>query len=797
MSVFSLQSLKKALINLLQKLSLKYKIYLGIATSLIVWFWLCLPSTLFNDPYSTVIVDKNSALLGAKIADDKQWRFPQLDSVPKKFKTCIIEFEDRHFYHHPGVNLFSIIRSLKENIKAGEVVQGGSTITMQCIRLSRKGKSRTYREKLVEMILAVRLELSYSKEEILNMYASHAPFGGNIVGLEAAAWRYYGRSPFQLSWAEAATLAVLPNAPSLIHPGKNREKLLEKRNRLLKSLFEDEKIDEETLQLALLEPIPDKPHSLPQSAYHLLMRMDRKHMNNTIHKTTIDNELQKKVLRIVKRHHQTLKTNEVRNAAAIVIEIETGNVLAYVGNVGTKGFGDHVDILTSPRSTGSILKPFLYACMNDAGEILPTMLVADIPTQLQGFSPENYDKNFDGAVPAKRALARSLNIPAVQMLKKYGYVRFKQQLTDLGMTTLNHDAGHYGLALILGGAEGSLWDIAGMYASCSRVLNHYTLYNGKYNAEDIHAPNLIANIKEKEVSLSSGSVVSAAGVWLTYQALLEVNRPEEDGNWEAFSSSQRIAWKTGTSFGYRDAWAVGTTSKYVVGVWCGNADGEGRPGLVGVKAAAPIMFDIFNLLPKSAWFDPPYDEMREIAVCRQSGHRKGQYCTETDSIWVHQNGLRVSACPYHKLVHLDKTQTWQVSSKCESASEMVHIPWFVLPPVQEWYYKRKNPFYKTLPPYRSDCIEAKRSSVMDFIFPKYNSRVYIPTELNNQKGEVVLEAAHRNKNATIYWHLDGIFIGTTTDVHQMAVSPNYGKHTVVIVDDDANSVSRSFEVVSE
>lgn len=787
-------------LNLLTKLNnlpLKRKLLILTSTILLIWFWNSLPSPLFKEPFSTVILDKNNKLLGAKIARDKQWRFPESDSIPQKFKTCILQFEDRYFYKHPGINLGSIFRALKENIKAGEVVQGGSTITMQTIRLSRKGQKRTYYEKFIEIILAIRTEISYSKDKILKMYVSHAPFGGNIVGLDAASWRYYGRPASQLSWAESATLAVLPNAPSLIHPGKNREKLLAKRNRLLKSLNKAGKIDDETYRLSLLEPLPDKPHPLPQDAYHLLMRIDRKHQKSAVFKTTIDGELQKKINRIAKRHHQILKSNKINNVAAIVIEVETGNVISYIGNIGTKGSGEHVDIITSPRSTGSVLKPFLYAFMTDAGEISPNMLVPDIPTHLRGFSPENYNKTFDGAVPAKRALARSLNIPSVQLLKEYGLVPFRQQLCDLGMTTLTKPANHYGLSIILGGSEGSLWDLSGMYASCSRILNNYYKLNGKYKLSDIHSPILLKSKKRKESGLSSGGKISAGAIWLTYKALLDVGRPDDDENWEAFSSSQRVAWKTGTSFGSRDAWAIGTTSKYVVGVWCGNADGEGRPGLVGVKSAAPIMFDIFNLLPKSQWFEPPYDELRKIPLCKQSGHRLSQYCTDSAFTWVHQNTLRLNPCKYHKLIHLDSTLKWQVSSKCEKVSEIVSVPWFILPPVQEYYYKRKNPLYKTLPPVRDDCIGLKKQKVMEFVFPKYHSKVYIPNTLDGRKEKVVLEAAHRDKSALIHWHLDGIFIGTTSDVHQMAVSPGYGKHTIVIVDEKANSMVKNFEVISE
>ena len=222
-------------------------------------FWFCLPEPLFNDPTSTVIVDRQRRLLGAKIADDGQWRFPLKEEVSEQFETCIVQFEDQYFYSHPGINPVSIVRALIQNIRSGEVVSGGSTLSMQVIRLSRKYKSRTVIEKVIEMVLALRLELRYTKHEILALYAAHAPFGGNVVGLEAASWRYYGRPSSQLSWAECATLAVLPNAPSLIYPGKNHQLLLDKRNRLLSKLKEKGLLNNTDYELAIVEPLPDKP----------------------------------------------------------------------------------------------------------------------------------------------------------------------------------------------------------------------------------------------------------------------------------------------------------------------------------------------------------------------------------------------------------------------------------------------------------------------------------------------------------------------------------------------------------
>ena len=387
---------------------------------LLVAYYFCLPKHLFKDPTATVITSNKNELLGALIADDGQWRFPENDSVPDKFKTCIIAFEDEYFYNHPGFNLISIFKALKENIDSGEIKRGGSTITQQVIRLSRKGKQRTYWEKFKEIILATRLEFRHNKDEILALYASHAPFGGNVVGLDAASWRYFNRNSEDLSWAESATLAVLPNAPSLIYPGKNQTQLLNKRNRLLKKLLENQTIDSLTYNLSISEGLPQKPYPLPQIAPHLMQTIAKNNKGQRI-KTSVNKNLQQQTNSIVFNHYNTLKQNEIYNISVLILDVKTRKVLTYVGNAPTdKNHQNSVDIINKPRSTGSILKPFLYAAMLDAGDILPNTLVADVPTQFGDYSPENFNKEFDGAVPAKRALSRSLNVPAVRMLQDFG-----------------------------------------------------------------------------------------------------------------------------------------------------------------------------------------------------------------------------------------------------------------------------------------------------------------------------------------------------------------------------------------
>ncbi len=597
-------------------------------------YYFSIPRTLFKEPYSTVIESKEGELLGAKIARDGQWRFPAQDSVPDKFKKCIVYFEDEYFYKHPGFNPGAMVNAFKQNRKAGKVVRGGSTLTQQVIRLSRKGKNRTYFEKLIEIILATRLELGYSKNEILEMYAAHAPFGGNVVGLEMASWRYFGVQSNQLSWAENAVLAVLPNAPSLIYPGKNQIKLLNKRNRLLLKLHEEGIIDKQTYELSIEEPLPQKPYDLPQIAPHLLQRV-AKNEEGTRVKTTIDYALQNRVNQIARYYYNQYKQNEVHNLAILVIDVQNRNVISYVGN--SPADADHqkdVDIIDAPRSTGSILKPLLYGAMLDDGELLPNTLVADIPTQISGYTPQNFNLTFDGAVPAHRALSRSLNIPAVLMLQEFGVNKFYEELQKFKLKNINKTPDHYGLSLILGGAESNLWDLCRTYANLSSTVNYYTKNNSKYRTNEFTELNYKNDfIPDFGSETDQKNILGAGSIWLTYNAMEEVNRPEGDEAWKFYDSSLKIAWKTGTSFGNRDAWAIGTNSRYVVGIWVGNATGEGRPTLTGVTSAAPILFDVFNLLPRQRWFDTPYKDLEEVEVCRLSGYLAKDNCPKIKQ-WV-------------------------------------------------------------------------------------------------------------------------------------------------------------------
>ncbi|MGY3214758.1 penicillin-binding protein 1C [Mucilaginibacter sp. HD30] len=773
-----------------------------IGLVLLSLFWFCLPKKLFNAPTSFVIDDSNGQLLGAAIAADGQWRFPYNQQVPDKFKACIMAFEDKRFEHHWGFDPLAFGRAIKQNIKARHVVSGGSTLTMQVIRLSTR-QNRTFWQKSLEIVKAMRLELTYSKAEILALYSSNAPFGSNVVGLDAASWRYFGRGPDKLSWGEMAALAVLPNSPSLVHPGKNRLILLRKRNKLIDKLAQQKTIDATTAMLAKLEPVPDKPVPLPRLAPHLLQRFRVDNMatgqNGGRVKTSINGVLQQNVADIVERHHQLLKGNNIRNAAAIVLDVETGQTLAYVGNINhpeNLDMESDVDVIAAPRSPGSTLKPILYAAMLHDGLILPNSLIPDIPTQIAGYHPQNFDLGYDGAVPASKALSRSLNIPAVKMLVQYKYERLHSLLRKMGMTTLTQPADHYGLSLILGGSENNLWELSGAYADMARVLTHYNKNKGQYDANDYHPP-VYTTLQQPDKQLEKGGLLNAASIYYTFQAMEEVMRPGDELLWQQFSSTQRIAWKTGTSFGFRDGWAIGVTPRYVVGVWVGNTNGEGSPGLIGVNTAAPILFEIFRQLPISRqWFAPPAAEMIRIAICRESGYRAGEYCQPVDTLLVPKSGLKAGVCSFHQLVHLDATRKWQVNSNCEAPGNMVHVPWFVLPPSMEYYYKSRSYNYRTLPPFRPDCGTTTQRT-MEMIYPKDGAKVYVPLEADGSRGRVICNAAHRQPGIKLFWNIDNQYLGQTIGYHQMAISPPPGKHVLTLVDADGNRLQTRFEVLDK
>jgi len=433
------------------------------------------------------------------------------------------------------------------------------------------------------------------------------------------------------------------------------------------------------------------------------------------------------------------------------------------------------------------------------GLILPSTLVSDVPLNINGFTPQNYNKTFYGAVPAHQAIERSLNVPLVRMLSTYNTGRFMSLLKSLGMTTLRYNEEHYGASLILGGSEGTLWDLCGMYASLARVQRHYRPYNGRYSPEDIHPLRLIPAENKKLVQsitderLTDHPLLSAASLWFMTEAMSALNRPEEEADWQQFSSMKQVAWKTGTSYGGRDAWAIGFTPRYVVGVWVGNASGEGRPGLTGVGNAAPVLFDIYSLLPTSEWFDMPYDEMEETLICRNSGHKASHLCEQTDTCYIPLTGNKTLVCPYHQQIHLSSDKRFRVNSSCEEIGNIVTRSWFVLPPAQEYYYRNYHIDYRPLPPFKPGC-DGTQARQIELIYPEHNAILYLPKGFSGEQESFIFKAAHGRNDATLYWHLDDQFLGETYGQHQITCRPATGKHILTLIDSWGNQRKISFEV---
>lgn len=716
----------------------------AVAAGLVLLWLFCLPGEMFSDvPYSTVVTLADGSLLGARVAEDGQWRFPPCDSVPEKFAKALVEYEDRGFYGHVGISLRGLVRAVKQNVANGRVVSGGSTITMQTIRLHRRGP-RTVWEKLVEMFMATRLEVRYSKAEILRLYASHAPFGGNVVGIDAAVWRYLGRDGNEMSWAEAATLAVLQNAPSTIHLSKNRDRLLAKRNRLLRRLFEKGEISSEELDLALEEPLIGEPYPMPALAPHLVEHY-HKNRRGLRTCTSIDFSLQQRVENLATYWREELALTGAQDLAVVVEDVVSGSVVAYCGNadIGADRHGKWVDIARAPRSSGSILKPLLYCAALQEGLILPGTILPDVPTDFGGFAPKNFDGKYAGVVPANRALALSLNVPNVHLLRDYGVGRFASLLQKCGLSTLTRPARQYGLSLVLGGAEVSLLEVVDCYASLARFERNFPLND-------------------------------SVAVYSMLEAMREVNRPDQL-DYSRVSDIQNVAWKTGTSYGARDGWSVGLTPGYVVGVWVGNADGGPVAGLTGARTAGPVMFDVFNLLPHSGWFREPRG--MKARVCSRSGHLAGKYCAETHDVTVPARGAVSEPCPYCQEVPVSLDGKRRVAN-CSEPMQMQKF--FMLPPLQKHFYKLSHADYVEPP---ADPGEGKG---MRFIYPADGTVVALPKSEGNV---MVCTATHTDPSATLFWHLDNRCLGSTTDIHKMPVTITSGLHRLTIIDPSGSSAT--------
>lgn len=756
---------------------------LGAYLVLRILAWLILPKPLFKNDYSSVLYAQEGILLSAFIAQDEQWRFPELDSVPDKVIASVLAFEDQYFYQHPGFNPWALWKAFKTNLSSDKR-RGGSTITMQLARMILGNQERSYLQKSKEFFYTLLLEVSLSKNEILNSYLSHVPMGGNVVGLSAATWRYYQRSPHDLSWAEAALLAVLPNAPGLLYPGVGADLLEQKRNQVLKKLFVKKGISEEEYTLALLEPLPIAPPPLQQLGVHYLAYLMQQFGSGKIYHSTLIYQIQQNVQQKCNRYSSIYATTLVHDLSAVVLDVETMEVLAYVGNTynGTDKGSPYVDVAQALRSSGSALKPFLYAMALTEGKKIPSSLVFDYPYSFGGYRPQNYTKKFYGIVPLKDALCLSLNLPAVQLLAGFGIEKFKDALQIFGFDYIKQSGQHYGLSLILGGAEVNLFDLTTAYALLANSVNHQLPFKGHVGLTQEHKSPKSYQLPES---------ISLYNAYQFLDILSNVNRPREEDGWQYFNDSKKIAWKTGTSFGHRDAWAVGLSGKYAVGVWVGNASGEGRPGLTGTHYAGPVMFSIFKSLQDKSWFAPPSADLQTFKICTQSGYLANADSPEISEELHEASVHNLSQQQFFKRFWMDEGEQFRVYKNCYAGKSVLSPPYLVLPPLVAYYHQQHSATYQYPPPFHKDCYENDVRIAISY--PQQNTKLKLPINIEGEQEPLILEG-NSLSDEVLYWHLNEVFLGTTQGKHHIAAYPKKGKNVVTLLNEKGNTVVVQFEV---
>ena len=737
----------------------------------------------FVEDYANIVYDREGKIINASVSGDEQWRLFCDDELPEKLAIAILLFEDQYFQWHPGINPVSMVYAIKDNYDAGKIVRGGSTLTMQVARIAQGNKSRTYKQKIKEIIIALGLEMRYSKKQILQQYAQYAPFGGNIVGYCGASWKYFGKPATELSWSELAALAILPNAPGQIFPGQNQESFIRKRNFLLSKLHQKGHLDDVALSLALKEPLPEGILYFDQIVPHLHEHLKKSAKPNSY--TSIDGALQNEIIDILKNYGRSWAQNSVYNSAALVIDNSNGEILSYVGNVDNSPnrANKDVDIIQSLRSPGSTMKPFLYGLCMDEGMITLESLIEDIPIFHKGFSPQNYDKTFRGMIVAKDALTQSLNIPAVNLLREYGIQPFIEHLQNIGFENTDKDDDHYGLSLILGGNEVTPMQLGQAYMNMARTVI------GEEAIKPIY-------LKGQETATYNSFPLTTGTAWNLVNILTEVKRPRERDGWEFFTSKRDLAWKTGTSYGNRDAWAAGTSPAYTIIVWVGNASGEGRSGLTGLSKASPVLFAIHDLLPNQEWFEMPYDKTSVLEICTQSGFMSSPNCPNSSVIDVSDGITNITRCSFHKPYVMDVSGTYRVDSRCYDLKEAIDTTLFILSPRINHYLKIATGREYKPPELHPQCGVSERK--LAILYPPQNAQVLLPRDIDEEQRTLICKATSSAPSDTLYWFLDDQFIKTTQKDHALEIDKiDPGQHHIAVTSLSGSSVRRGFEVVEE
>ncbi len=742
---------------------------IGIVALLLLFFLL---NWIFPVPdkieYSVIVTDNRGEVIHAYLTSDQKWRMKTtLEEISPLLRKTIVEKEDHYFYRHIGVNPFALTRALFKNIIRGKRTSGASTITMQVAR-ALEPRKRTYLNKLVEMFRAFQLEWKYSKDEILQLYLNLVPYGGNIEGVKSAAVLYFKKNPDHLSLAEITALSIIPNRPSSLVPGKNNELIIKERNKWLNKFASENIFTRQEIQDALAEPLDVKRNAAPQWVPHLANKLKSSGLD--IIPTTINLNTQFQIEKITADYVRALQLQNIHNAAVVVIDNANHQVISYVGSADFKDTTDdgQVNGASAIRQPGSTLKPLLYGLCIDAGLMTPKSVINDVAISYEGYSPENYDRQFNGYVTMEYALEHSLNIPAVKSLRAYGTDRFINKLASCDFKQVRKDQRKLGLSMILGGCGSSLEELTGMYT----VFAH----------EGTYYPIQYLQPKNNTKTTRSEKILSPAATFMINETLSKVNRPDFPLNWQSTERMPKIAWKTGTSYGRRDAWSIGYNKKYTVGVWVGNFSGIGVPGLSGATVATPLLFRVFNSIDYDSdqeWFTQPADcDTRQ--VCSETGMVPNDFCTHLSTDYFIPLVSSAGKCDNREEMMLSADGKIAYCRICAPATGY-RKKWFrkVSPDMQQ-YFDDHRIAYEKIPPHNPDCEKLFREGGPVITYPKSGTE-YLISKKNPEP--LLLSCNVGNDVGKVYWYINNRFYKTAEARSKQFFVPEEGPVKISCTDD--------------
>jgi penicillin-binding protein 1C len=714
--------------------------------------------------YSTIVTDNKGEVINAYLTSDQKWRMKtELSEISPLLQKTIVAKEDRHFWSHPGVNPLAVVRALVRNI-TGHHTSGASTITMQVAKMLEPGRLNIL-TKFRQMFRAFQLELKYSKKEILRMYLNLVPYGGNIEGVKAASLLYFNKNPDHLSLAEITALSIIPNHPGALVIGKNNDLIIKERNTWLKRFAGRKVFTPKEIEDALAEPLNARRGAVPHFIPHLSYKL--KKMGGDIIKTNVDLNTQLKTEKLVEDYIRTQRLKNIKNAAVVIMDNKTHKVITYVGSSGFYDTtdGGQVNGANAIRQPGSTLKPLLYGMCFDEGLLTPKTVITDVPVNYEGYAPENYDEKFNGYITIEAALEHSLNIPAVKGLKMLGHERMIDKLASINFKQVQKDRGKLGLSLVLGGCGATLEELTGLFSS---FANEGVYISPSYTQTD--------------TAFTRVRVLSSASAFMVNEVLSKIDRPDFPLNWTATERMPKIAWKTGTSYGRKDAWSIGYNKNFTVGVWCGNFSGVGVADLSGANTATPLLFKIFNTIDYDSdeeWYKQPADcDIRK--VCSETGLIPADHCSSLVTDYFIPLISSTKPC--------DNRQEMMVSadgkiSYCKSCAPETGYKkkWYTIiePDMQAWFEENRIAYQK-IPQHNPSCERIFKGSAPAITFP-VNGMEYIINQKDPEPLQLTCKTA--NDVSKVYWYINNRFYKSCNAGEKQFFIPEEGLVKISCTDD--------------